>query len=33
MDFYKSLNASITVMKNPEALNFVRDHLKTKKNL
>ena len=32
MDIYKSLNISIvTVMKNPEMLKFVRDHLKTKK--
>ena len=32
MDVYKSLNVSIrTVMKNPEKLKFVPDHLKTKK--
>ena len=32
MDIYKSLNISIgTVMKNPEMLKFVPDHLKTKK--
>ena len=32
MDVYKSLNISIgTVMKNPEMLKFVPDHLKTKK--
>ena len=32
MDTYKSLNISIgTVMKNPEMLTFVSDHLKTKK--
>ena len=32
MDTYKSLNISIgTVMKNPEMLTFVADHLKTKK--
>ena len=32
MDIYKSLNISIrTVMKNPEMLKFVLDHLKTKK--
>ena len=30
MDIYKSLNISIeTVMKNPEMLKFVPDHLKT----
>ena len=30
-DIYKSLNISIvTVMKNPEMLQFVPDHLKTK---
>ena len=33
MDAYKSLNISIgTVMKNPEMIKFVPDHLKTKKN-
>ena len=32
MDICKSLNISIvTVMKNPEMLQFVRDYLKTKK--
>ena len=32
MDSYKSLNVSIgTIMKNPEMLKFVSDHLKTKK--
>ena len=32
MDVYKSLNISIgTVIKNPEMLKFVPDHLKTKK--
>ena len=32
MDIYKSLNFSIgTVMKNPEIVKFVPDHLKTKK--
>ena len=32
MDFHKALNVSIgTVMKNPEMLKFVSDHLKTKK--
>ena len=32
MDIYKSLNICIgTVMKNPEMLKFVPDHLKTKK--
>ena len=31
MDVYKSLNINIgTVMKNPEMLKFVPDHLKTK---
>ena len=31
MNVYKSLNISIgTVMKNPEMLKFVSDHLKTK---
>ena len=31
MDVYKSLNTNIgTVMKNPEMLKFVPDHLKTK---
>ena len=31
MDVYKSLNISVgTVMKNPEMLDFVPDHLKTK---
>ena len=34
MDIYKSLNICIgTVMKNPEMLKFVPDHLKTKKCL
>ena len=32
MDIYKSLSNSIgTVMKNPEMLKFVPDHLKTKR--
>ena len=32
MDIYKSLNINIgTVMKNPEMLKLVSDHLKTKK--
>ena len=32
MDVFKSLNISIeTVFKNPEKLNFVPDHFKTKK--
>ena len=32
IDIYKSLNVNIvTVMKNPEMLKFVPDHLKTKK--
>ena len=32
MDTYMSLNISIgTVMKNPEMIKFVPDHLKTKK--
>ena len=32
MDIFKSLNINIgTVMKNQEVLNFVSDHLKTKK--
>ena len=32
MDIYKYLNIIIgTVMKNPEILEFVTDHLKTKK--
>ena len=32
MDFYKSLTINIgTVMKNPETLKFVSDHLKTEK--
>ena len=32
MDIYKSLNISIvTVIKNPEILKFVLDHLKSKK--
>ena len=32
MDIYKSLNINIgTIMKNPEILKFVPDHLKTKK--
>ena len=31
---YKSLNISIeTVMKNPEMLKFIPDHLKTEKNV
>ena len=31
MDIYKSLNISIvTVIKNPEMLKFIPDHLKTK---
>ena len=34
LDIYESLNISIvTVMKNPEMLKFVPDHLKTKKNV
>ena len=34
MDIYKSLKIDIgTVMKNPEMLNFVTDHLKTKKDV
>ena len=34
MDVCKSLNVSIqTVMKNPEIVKFVLDHLKTKKNV
>ena len=34
MDIYKSLNVIIgTVMKNPEMLKFVSDHLKNKKNM
>ena len=34
IDIYKSLNVNIgTVMKNPEMLRFVPDHLKTKKNV
>ena len=34
MDIYKSLNINIgTVIKNPEMLKFVPDHLKTKKML
>ena len=34
LDIYKSLNISIgTIMKNPEMLKFVPDHLKTKKNV
>ena len=34
MDIYKSLNINIgTVMKNPEMLKFVPDHLKTKNNM
>ena len=33
-DIYKSLNINIgIVMKNPEMLKFVPDHLKTKKNV
>ena len=33
-DTCKSLNINIgTVMKNPETLKFVPDHLKTKKNV
>ena len=32
MDIYNSLNIStLTVMRNPEMLKFVTDHLKTKK--
>ena len=32
MDVYKSLNISIgVVMRNPEIIKFVPDHLKTKK--
>ena len=32
MDIYKSLNINLgTVMKNPEILKYVPDHLKTKK--
>ena len=32
MDIYKSININIgTVMKNPEMLKFLPDHLKTKK--
>ena len=32
VDIYKSLNISIgTVMRNPEMVKFVPDHLKTKK--
>ena len=32
METYKSLNINIgTVMKNPEMIKFVPDHLKTKK--
>ena len=32
MDIYKCLNISIgTVMKNPEMLKFVLDHLRTKR--
>ena len=34
METYKSLNINIgTVMKNPEMIKFVPDHLKTKKNV
>ena len=34
MDTYKYLNINIgTVIKNPEMLKFVPDHLKTKKNM
>ena len=34
MDVCKPLNVSIqTVMKNPEIVKFVLDHLKTKKNV
>ena len=34
IDIYKSLNVNIgTVMKNPEMLRFVLDHLKTKQNV
>ena len=34
MDIYESLNINIgAVMKNPEMLKFVPDHLKTKKNV
>ena len=31
MDNYKSYISIVTVMKNPEMLKFVPDHLKTKK--
>ena len=32
IDIYKSLNISTgTIMKNPEVLKFIPDHLKTKK--
>ena len=32
MDIYKSLNTGIkTVMKNPEIIRFVSDHINTKK--
>ena len=34
MDIHKSLNISIgAVMKNPEIIKFVPDHLKTKKKV
>ena len=34
MDIHKYLNFNIgTVMKNPEMLKFVRDHIKTKQNM
>ena len=34
MDVYKSLDISIeTVMKNPEMIKFVSDHLKTQKDV
>ena len=34
IDIFKSLNINIgTVIKNPEILKFVPDHLKTKKNV
>ena len=34
MDIYKSVNINIgTVMKNPEMLKFLPDHLKTKKKM
>ena len=34
MGVYNSLNINaVTVMKNPEMLKFIPDHLKTKKNV